>query len=141
TEDALIFPTSFAANAGIIPALVGRGDAIYGDAKNHASSIDGCRLSRAEKHVYAHGDADHLEQLRRESPGPGRRLIVTDTLFSMDGDLAPLPSLADLAREYGAMLMVDEAHAVGVFGERGGGIVEHFAAHHPSLPRQIHVRV
>lgn len=141
TEAALLFPTSFAANAGIIPALTDEGDAIYGDAKNHASIIDGCRLSRAERHIYPHVDMDALAALLAQGKQYRRRLIVTDTLFSMDGDLAPLPQLAKLASEHNAMLMVDEAHAVGVFGEQGRGVVEHFAGECPNLAKQVQVRV
>ncbi|MCH2113497.1 MAG: 8-amino-7-oxononanoate synthase [Pirellulales bacterium] len=141
TEAALLFPTSFAANAGVIPALVDRGDAIYGDAKNHASIIDGCRLSRAERHIYSHADASALEQLLQTGAHYRRRLIVSDTLFSMDGDLAPLPELATLAEKYDAMLMLDETHAFGVFGSGGRGIVEHFAAAHPELSARVDVRV
>jgi 8-amino-7-oxononanoate synthase len=141
TEAALLFPTSFAANAGIIPALVDEGDAIYGDEKNHASIIDGCRLSRAERHIYPHVDTAALTALLAQGKKYRRRLIVTDTLFSMDGDLAPLAQLAELASEYNAMLMVDEAHAIGVFGAHGRGVVEHFAAEYPELPNQVHVRV
>ncbi len=141
TEAALLFPTSFAANAGIIPALVDEGDAIYGDAKNHASIIDGCRLSRAERHIFPHVNMDALAALLAQGKKYRRRLIVTDTLFSMDGDLAPLPQLAALAAEHNAMLMVDEAHAIGVFGEHGRGVVEHFAGEYPDLAQQVQVRV
>ena len=126
TEAALLFPTSFAANAGVIPALVDEGDAIYGDAKNHASIIDGCRLSRADRHIYPHCDIDALQDLLRAGHHYRRRLIVTDTLFSMDGDLAPLPQIMELANEHGALVMLDETHAVGVFGEQGRGVAEHF---------------
>ncbi|QEG37751.1 aminotransferase class I/II-fold pyridoxal phosphate-dependent enzyme [Bythopirellula goksoeyrii] len=141
TEAALLFPTSFAANAGIIPALVGMGDAIYGDEKNHASIIDGCRLARAERHIYPHAKIDALATLLEAGKKYRRRLIVTDTLFSMDGDLARLPQIAELAHEHDAMLMVDEAHAIGVFGANGRGVVEHFSAAHPKLPERVHIRV
>ncbi len=143
TEAALVFPSGFAANAGVIPALVDEPDAIFADAKNHASLIDGCRLSPARRFVYPHADCVALKTMLQSAGQFRRRLIVTDTLFSMDGDLAPLPRLAELAAAHGAMLLVDEAHATGVFGARGRGVVEHFAENGsaPFLEERVHVRI
>jgi 8-amino-7-oxononanoate synthase len=141
TEAALVFPSGFAANAGVIPALVDEPDALFADAKNHASLIDGCRLSRATRFVYPHAECEALEAMLLQADGFRRRLIVTDTLFSMDGDLAPLARLAELAEKHDAMLMVDEAHATGVFGAQGRGVVEQMAAECRGLEERVHVRI
>ncbi len=124
TEAALLFPSGYQANIGAITTLVGRGDHVYSDALNHASIVDGCRLSRATVHVYPHRDTRGLEAMLAATPPGGRRLVVTDSVFSMDGDRAPLAALVDVARAHGAELMVDEAHATGVLGPRGAGLAE-----------------
>jgi 8-amino-7-oxononanoate synthase len=135
-EAALTFPSGFAANTATIPALVGPGDLIASDERNHASIIDGCRLARATVAVYPHRDVAALDRLLSGAAAAPRRLVVTDTLFSMDGTIAPLPDLCEVARRHGAMLMVDEAHATGVCGARGSGLVEALAC-----ADGVHVRV
>ena len=125
-EAALVCGSGYLANAGVIPALVGSGDLIVSDALNHASLIDGCRLSRATVCVVPHGDPDAVRSALAGAPRDVRRLIVTDGVFSMDGDLAPVPELVEVAHEYGAMLLVDDAHGTGVLGPGGGGTLEHF---------------
>jgi 8-amino-7-oxononanoate synthase len=123
-DAALVFPSGFAANTAAIAALVGPGDCVASDARNHASIIDGCRLSRADISIYPHRDMRALDSALRACPTARRRLVVTDTLFSMDGTIAPLADLCEIARRHGAMVLVDEAHATGVFGARGSGLVE-----------------
>ena len=126
TPSALVYGSGYLANLGIIPSLITRGGQIFADRLCHASLIDGARLSRADLRVYRHRDLNHLESLLKRPP-PGRPvLIVTDGLFSMDGDLAPLPELATLAERFGATLYVDDAHGTGVMGQSGRGTLEHF---------------
>ncbi len=136
TEAALLFATGFAANAGTIAALAGPGDVVFSDRNNHASIWEGCRLSRADVRAYRHADCDHLERLLRKSAGHRRRLIATDSLFSMDGDLAPLDDLCRLAERHDAILVIDEAHATGVFGFTGRGAAEQL-----QVESRVHVRV
>ncbi len=124
TDAALLFPTGFAANTGTVAALVGPGDAIFSHADNHASLIDGCRLSGARIHVFTSHRLDQLASKLGEASGAPRRLIVTDGVFSMDGVLAPLESLCDLAEKFNSMILVDEAHGTGVHGANGRGSCE-----------------
>jgi 8-amino-7-oxononanoate synthase len=118
--------TGFQTNIGVFGALVGRGDLIFGDRDNHASIIDGCRLSFGKTHKYKHRDTEDLERLIAETPCEGGRLIVTDGVFSMLGDLAPLPEIVEIAHRHDAVVMVDDAHGLGAVGENGRGTAEHF---------------
>ncbi|MCI0427194.1 MAG: 8-amino-7-oxononanoate synthase, partial [Nitrospiraceae bacterium] len=126
TEAALTFSSGYLANIGTIPALIGRGGLILADRLCHASLIDGCRLSAADFRIYRHNDASHLQSLLAKRRRARRTLIVTDGLFSMDGDLAPLPELSRLAQDYEADLYIDDAHGTGVMGPNGRGTAEHF---------------
>jgi len=130
-EAVLFLQTGFIANQAVIPAIVGAGDAILSDELNHASIIDGVRLSKADRYIWKHRDVKDLEEKLKEATEKGarRKLIITDGVFSMDGDLAPLPEIVELAEKYDAMVMVDDAHGEGVLGEAGRGIVDHFGLH------------
>jgi glycine C-acetyltransferase len=130
TEACVVFQSGFAANAGTVSAILGKEDFIISDELNHASIIDGARLSRAKIKVFRHKDAAHAEELLKEVAGePGHKLMITDGVFSMDGDVGPLPALCDLAEKYGAIMMVDDAHASGVLGKNGRGTPDHFNVH------------
>ena len=126
TEAALTFSSGYMANIGVISALVGRQDVIFADKYNHASLVDGCILSRAKLIRYPHKDVKSLKQILKNTGKYGRRLIVTDSLFSMDGDIAPLPEIIELANTYDCMVMIDDAHATGVLGRTGRGSAEYF---------------
>jgi len=129
-EAALVFGSGYLANMGAITALTGPGDAVFSDELNHASLVDGCRLSRAAVRIFRHRDADHLKALLEDSAGFGRRLIVTDSVFSMDGDVAPLAEIVELARRFRAAVMIDEAHGVGVIGPGGAGLAAELGLEH-----------
>jgi len=129
TEAAVVFQSGFAANAGTVSALLGRDDVIVSDELNHASIIDGARLSRAAIKVFPHRDLDAARTILEAVPRGQRTLLITDGVFSMDGDLGALPGLCDLADEFGCIMMVDDAHASGVFGREGRGTVDHFGLH------------
>ena len=129
-EASVVFQSGFAANAGTVAAVLGKDDFIISDELNHASIIDGARLSRATIKVFRHKDTAHAEELVKEvADRPGHKLLITDGVFSMDGDIAPLPALCDLAEKYGAIMMVDDAHSSGVLGRNGRGTIDHFGLH------------
>ena len=129
-EACVVFQSGFAANAGTVSAILGKEDFIISDELNHASIIDGARLSRAKILVFRHKDPAHAEeQLASVKDQPGRKLLITDGVFSMDGDIGPLPALCDVAEKYGAIMMVDDAHASGVLGRNGRGTIDHFNVH------------
>ncbi|HET9191516.1 MAG TPA: glycine C-acetyltransferase [Vicinamibacterales bacterium] len=129
TEAAVVFQSGFTANAGTVSSILTRDDAIVSDELNHASIIDGARLSRATIKVFPHRDVAAARRILEELPRPQRKLLITDGVFSMDGDLGALPGLCDLADEFGCIMMVDDAHASGVFGEQGRGTIDHFGLH------------
>jgi glycine C-acetyltransferase len=129
TEAVVVFQSGFAANAGTVAAVLSRDDVVVSDELNHASIIDGARLSRATIKVFPHKDADAARTIVKELPAGQRKLLITDGVFSMDGDLGALPDLCAVAEEFGCIMMVDDAHASGVFGANGRGTVDHFAMH------------
>jgi glycine C-acetyltransferase len=129
-EACVVFQSGFTANAGTVSAILGKEDFIISDELNHASIIDGARLSRAKILVFRHKDAAHAEeQLASVKDQPGKKLVITDGVFSMDGDIGPLPALCDAAEKYGAIMMVDDAHSSGVLGRNGRGTIDHFNVH------------
>jgi glycine C-acetyltransferase len=140
TEAALLYQSGFTANAGTVSAILGRGDVVVSDELNHASIIDGCRLSGAERKIFPHRDVDAarraLADARGSAPASRKVLLITDGVFSMDGDVAPLPALVAAAEEFGAIMMVDDAHASGVMGAAGRGTVDHFRLH-----GRVHIQV
>ncbi|HZU29679.1 MAG TPA: glycine C-acetyltransferase [Candidatus Angelobacter sp.] len=130
TEACVVFQSGFTANAGTVSSILGKDDFIISDELNHASIIDGARLSKAKIKVFRHKDTAHAEELLKEVANePGHKLIITDGVFSMDGDIGPLPALCDLAEKYGAIMMIDDAHSSGVLGRNGRGTVDHFKVH------------
>jgi glycine C-acetyltransferase len=136
-EACVVFQSGFTANAGTVSAVLGKEDLIVSDELNHASIIDGARLSKATIKVFKHKDLDDCERILKETAGwPGHKLIITDGVFSMDGDIAPLPALCGLAEKYGCIMMVDDAHASGVLGRGGRGTVDHFNCH-----GRVHIQV
>ena len=129
TEAVVVFQSGFAANAGTVAAVLSKDDFVISDELNHASIIDGCRLSRATIKVFPHKDVDAARRILRDLPAGPRRLLITDGVFSMDGDLGAVPELCAVAEEFGAIMMVDDAHASGVFGKNGRGTIDHFDVH------------
>ena len=129
TEAVVVFQSGFAANAGTVSSILSSDDVVISDELNHASIIDGCRLSRATIKVFPHKDIEAAQQVLQSLPTSGRKLLITDGVFSMDGDLGPLPDLCSLAEEFGCIMMVDDAHASGVFGRHGCGTIDHFGVH------------
>jgi glycine C-acetyltransferase len=129
TEAVVVFQSGFAANAGTVSAILGKDAVVVSDELNHASIIDGCRLSRAAIKVFPHKDVGAARKALQSLPAGQRALLITDGVFSMDGDLGPLPELCTLAEEYGCIMMVDDAHASGVFGRNGRGTIDHFGVH------------
>jgi glycine C-acetyltransferase len=128
-EAVVVFPSGFAANAGTVSAILTKEDVVISDELNHASIIDGCRLSRATIKVFPHKDVDAARRVIKDLPAAQRKLLITDGVFSMDGDVGPLPDLCALAEETGCIMMVDDAHASGVFGRNGRGTIDHFGMH------------
>jgi glycine C-acetyltransferase len=129
TEAVVVFQSGFTANAGTVASILSSEDVVVSDELNHASIIDGCRLSRATIKVFPHKDIDAARRTLASLPAAQRKLLITDGVFSMDGDVAPLPALCALAEEYGCIMMVDDAHASGVFGRNGRGTIDHFGVH------------
>src|SRR5438552_6312643 len=129
TEAVVVFQSGFTANAGTVSAILTADDTVVSDELNHASIIDGCRLSRATIKVFPHKDVDAAREILRGVSSASRRLLITDGVFSMDGDLGPLPALCALAEEFDCIMMVDDAHASGVFGKNGRGTIDHFDVH------------
>ena len=125
-SSALLYSAGYLANIGVLSALTSAGDLICSDSLNHASIIDGTRLARADTSIYRHLDLEHLEQILSNSKA-NQKFVVSETVFSMDGDLVDLPRLLSISKKYGAVLIVDEAHATGVLGESGGGAFDHFS--------------
>jgi glycine C-acetyltransferase len=128
-EAVVVFQSGFAANAGTVSAILTKEDVVISDELNHASIIDGCRLSRATIKVFPHKDVDAARKIIKSLPAEQRKLLITDGVFSMDGDLGPVPALCEIAEETGCIMMVDDAHASGVFGKNGRGTIDHFGMH------------